>query len=611
MPLYACTTDDELRLSAVDPRLYDWLSLGPDDLLGKRWLVLIAPESHTDAVRYEDAVRADELVFPLSCSLLHADGGRQPFEVLIQAAPSGFRVALRPASHQDGDSTLAEARARRARAERFLSNIIESVADPIFVKDERHRWILLNEPMCAFMGRPRGELIGKTDYDFFPKAEADIFWAKDDEVFSRGGVSVNQESLSDAAGVTHTISTKKTVFTDDVGRKVLVGVIRDMTAEVEALESATAATRAKSAFVAMMSHEIRTPLNGVIGLADLLLGTELDAAQSEYARLIKSSGETLTALVSDVLDLARIEAGHLDLERSAFELEVFGRDTAELFRFDAQRKGLDLDVHIEEGLGWVEGDAARMGQVLINLLGNAIKFTAEGQVRLSMARADDAVTIAVSDTGIGIEPEIVGRLCEPFMQGEASIRRRFGGTGLGLSICCQLLAVMDSALEIESTPGEGSTFAFTVRMPSIEPPTDRRRQTGPLTPVRSARVLLVEDNPVNQRVARLMLEKLGQRVVVAENGPAALGALRQSRFDAVLLDCHMPGLDGFEVARRLRASEGENRAVPVIALTADVALETRERCREAGMDDFLSKPISQRRLAKALGRWLSPRRDVG
>ncbi len=603
MPSFVCHTDDALRLTTVDATLTERLGHAEAELLGQHWLALVAPESHPAALRYQDGALRGELQFPLVCTLKGEDGRRLPVELLFRATDRGFEMGLRSAA--DGDrSGLATARARFTRAERFLTSIIEAIADPIFVKDEQHRWILLNEPMCDFMGRPRAELIGKTDYDFFPKEEADVFWAKDDEVFADGGPSVNRESFSDADGVTHTISTKKAVFTDAAGHKVLVGVIRDMTSEVDALERAQAATQAKSAFLAMMSHEIRTPLNGVIGLADLLLSTTLDETQLHYARLIKRSGETLTALVSDVLDLARIEAGRLDLEHAPFDLVAFGHDTAELFRFDAERKGLAFTVDVPRELGWVEGDAARLGQVLVNLLGNALKFTGEGRVTLRIRRRDAAVEFTVEDSGIGIEPDVLEHLCEPFVQAEASIRRRFGGTGLGLSICRQLLDAMGSALRIDSTPGRGSIFGFTLDMPRIATPAATRPPTGPLAPLPQRRILLVEDNPINQQVARRMLEKLGQQVVVVDDGAAALEALAQTRYDAVLLDCHMPDIDGLEVTRRVRAGDGVNRDVPLIALTADAAAGTRAACLDAGMSDYLSKPIALRRLAGTLIHWL-------
>ncbi|MCA9537534.1 MAG: response regulator [Myxococcales bacterium] len=606
---FECTLDGDFQFVAVDERLCAWLGRKAEALLGQRLSALAPPEMQSVVLDYERAMAAGGRPWPVVFVAQRQDGVLRSLERLDEPRPGGgYRVRLRTtAGEAASDSALADAQAAQQQAETFLSSIIEAIADPIFVKDDQHRFVLLNGPMCDFLGHPRERLIGRSDYDFFPKEEADVFWQKDDEVFRDGGVVINEERLTDAAGVQHVIVTKKTTFTDARGRPTLVGVIRDMTEQVLALDAAREAARAKSVFVATMSHEIRTPLNGVIGLADMLLTTALDEQQLEFARLIKRSGTALLGVVSDVLDLAKIESGRLELEDEAFDVQALAHDCADLFRFEAERRGLKLGVHIApDAPAGARGDAGRIKQVLMNLLANAIKFTPEGSITVRLESVEGGVRFSVIDTGIGIDPAHRSRLFEPFTQADASTARQFGGSGLGLSICHHLCRAMGGSIEVDGTPGGGSTFRFDLplvvlaKAPVVEPERDKISFDLP-----RHRVLLVEDNLVNQRVGRRMLEMLGQEVDLAEGGRAAIGAMERSRYHLVLMDCHMPDLDGFETTRRIRAAGGWRGRVPIIALTADAVVGTREACAEAGMNDYLSKPISLARLATMLEEWLT------
>lgn len=378
------------------------------------------------------------------------------------------------------------------------------------------------------------------------------------------------------------------------------------------------ANRAKSEFLATMSHEIRTPLNGVIGTVDLLTGTNLDARQREWLSTIKNCGEGLLRLINDILDLSKIEAGQLRLEETPFVLPELAHEAAALFAGKAQSRAVGITCRIDEDLPRrVSGDPARLRQVLMNLIGNAVKFTERGAVLLLVEAggvdSEDRLLVrfTVSDTGIGIAPEAIERLFKPFAQANSSMNRRYGGTGLGLAICRRLVDAMGGQILVTSEPGQGSVFTFTIPLPRNDrTEVVRDPSTRLFGPISGKRVLLVEDNPVNQRVASAMLEKLGCNCVLAEDGQQALQRLRQEAFDVVLMDCQMPEMDGYEATRQHRAEEGSvpgRRRLPIIALTANAFQADRRKCLEAGMDDFLAKPVTLEALRRKLGEWVGGR----
>lgn len=378
----------------------------------------------------------------------------------------------------------------------------------------------------------------------------------------------------------------------------------------QARRTAEAASRAKGEFLAMMSHEIRTPLNGIIGFSDLLLSHSLPPEARECAAGIRASTETLLALVNDILDFSKIEAGKLEIERRPVNLRAQIEAVRLMFAGPAAAKNLSLEFTIAPDVPHeIFCDSTRLRQILVNLIGNALKFTPSGTIR-TQADYDGSrqkLILKITDTGIGMTPEQLAKLFHPFTQADASTARKFGGTGLGLTICHRLAELMGGSISVQSTPGQGTTFDVSL----IAPPCRPEHQTTPAASIslQGRRILAAEDNPVNQRVLELYLKKVGSSATIVPDGPSALAALQQNPpYDAILMDMRMPGWDGLETTRRIRSWEKETSRprTPILAFTADASPQDRAACLQAGMDDFLTKPLRGDELATALTRHLPP-----
>jgi PAS domain S-box-containing protein len=504
----------------------------------------------------------------------------------------------------------------------------------IYVKDKEGRFVTAND--AAQRARGAQNVAGKTDFDFLPRELAERVHEDEQVVLRSARPVVNREYLLERDGQRQWLSVTLVPVSDPDGATVaLVGLSHDITdrklAEEElrrAKEAAEAASRAKSAFLANMSHEIRTPMNGILGMTELALDTDLTREQRDYLNLVKTSAESLLAVINDVLDFSKIEAGRLDLNAIDFSLRDCLGDTMKALALRAQQKGLELTPHISPKVpDGLNGDPGRLRQIVINLVGNAIKFTEQGEVGAGVELGEASgepgageieLHFTVRDTGIGIPADKQQLIFGAFAQADPSTTRRFGGTGLGLTISSRLVEMMGGRIWVESEVGVGSTFHFTARLgrsqaspPRLcDPQEDLRgtsRSSDPLKDLPeppSLRVLLADDNVVNQTLVARMLEKRGHRVEVVSNGREAVAACAREAFDLVLMDVQMPEMDGFEATAAIRAREARTgRHTPIVALTAHAMKGDRERCEQAGMA-YVSKPLKPQEFFQVMGKVL-------
>lgn len=380
---------------------------------------------------------------------------------------------------------------------------------------------------------------------------------------------------------------------------------------------AESASEAKSAFLANMSHEIRTPLNGVLGMIAVVLESELSAEQCQQLQMVRHSGLVLQGILNDVLDISKIDAGKAVLEACDFDLQAALREVVALMMPQARQKGLDLSLSYANDLpDWFRADAGKIRQIALNFIGNALKFTANGSVAVMVDKVDASpgqvtVRIAVRDTGIGISNEQQARLFEKFIQADSSTTRKYGGTGLGLAICRRLAEMMGGTVGVISAPSMGSTFWTALPLtPIARPETSPTLETGETSPRRHwrGRMLVVEDNPINQKILARLLMRRGLTVATVSNGRDAVGMALKTRYSIIFMDCQMPEMDGYQATGEIRSQEGQRALprTPIVAMTANAMPGDRDLCLRAGMDDYVSKPLTVAELERVLSKWLTP-----
>ncbi len=518
-------------------------------------------------------------------------------------------------------------RALAAENEVRLRTVLETVGEVIFQTDWAGRMHFVNTAWGRITGFTHSDTVGQPLESFFHAEDAAAALPLLDAVRQGERSTTRFETRLRTAGTQRPWVSVQVRRRDNIGAldSGLIGTMTDISEQrqmidelVQARASAEAASEAKSAFVANMSHEIRTPMNGIIGLAQLTLEETLPDAVRHNLQMILGSAEHLLTIINDILDFSKIEAGRLEFADDSFDLAALLRSSLASFDLAAQRKGLQLALELDPRLPpQVRGDPARLRQVLMNLLGNAVKFTARGSVRLlgelgEIAAGHCALRVTVVDTGIGIAADKQAHIFEPFAQADASINRAYGGTGLGLTISRRLVEMMGGTLDFDSAPGQGSRFSFCARfalaesgsaaLPATASPPPATTPAAPATRTRSLNILVAEDNEINRRLMDSLLRKLGHQVSFAHDGTAAVQAFKDGRFDLVLMDMQMPVLDGIAATRAIRSHEQDSGATPtpIVALTANAMQGDRERCLAAGMDDYLAKPLRRAELERVL-----------
>jgi PAS domain S-box-containing protein len=614
----------------------------PDSLAS--WRETMHPDDRTHVTEaLKSSLKSDDALFDVEYRALRKDGqwiwintrGR------VQSRAGDF-TAIRMMGTIHDISERKRAQQILQEQEQRFRQIVNGASDIIYRTDDNGHFNFVNAAAERVLQMDARTLLGRHYLTLIRddlRGAAQEFYAE--QAAQQRANSYSEFPVITGSGEEIWLGQNVQVLADERGIIGFQGLARDITerkrmerALQDAHDRALDSARLKSEFLANMSHEIRTPMNGVIGLASLLQDTPLSPTQQAYVDGIRTSGDALLTVINDVLDSSKIEAGMLHIESIDFELHSMVESTLQMFAEPARRKQLGLSAVIDEDVpATVCGDPNRLRQVLTNLIGNAVKFTTEGSVGIrvsNMPRRGDLASIRfeVHDTGIGMTEDVLSRVFQPFVQADSSTTRRFGGTGLGLAISKRLVELMGGIIDVRSQVGLGSTFWFAVPLhtaaevihddrPILEAHTAGYEATSlpvwsdapvpqPVAhavPANGARILVVEDNRVNQAVARGMLEGLGYSVDLAGDGIEALEAIDRRSYDAVLMDCQMPRMDGFTATAEIRRRESSAARIPIIALTAYATEGERERCLDAGMDDYLSKPVTKPDLARVLARW--------
>jgi len=587
-------------------------------------------------VHPDDQQRHYEMCLPLMKKV----DARCRHEVRFVTMDGGFRwfeVYAWPALDERGNiigamGTLNDVTVRRDAEEKlreqlhFNQMLIETLPNPLFFKDREGRYLGVNKSWEAYFGVQREDCLGKRDNEFsadWPCSTA-LHQNSDVELLQHPGMQSYETSVGSGETQRDAVFYKATLLNMDGSVAGIIGIVTDISerkryenALEQSKELAEAASRAKSEFLANMSHEIRTPMNGILGMTEIALGTELDVQQREYLSMVKVSAESLLTIINDILDFSKIEAGKLTINEEDFDLRETLDGIVRSLAVRAKEKSLNLNCDVASNIPrFVRSDSVRVGQIVVNLIGNAIKFTDRGSVTakvvLDQVNAQGMqLLFEIRDTGIGIAAEKLAVIFESFSQADTSTTRKYGGTGLGLTISGRLAQMMGGRIWVESTPGQGSTFSFSLHCAFADQEAAAKKASQVIVAgtaageQRSGRILLAEDNLINQAVASNLLRQRGYDLTIANNGREVVECYQTAHFDIVLMDVQMPEMSGFEATAALRALQADSGShTPIIAMTAHAMQGDEQKCLEMGMDAYISKPIHSAKLYALLDRYL-------
>lgn len=613
-------TDDRGRWSFLNPAWEKLTGRSVNASLGRSFLHIVDPAARDRALRdfaplLEGAVGQCQV--ELRCR--RADGSALWCEVTAESEraadgrPISFSGTMRDISARKASEL------KLAESERRFRTIAEYATDIIMTSDQSSVCTYVSPSVHEILGYDPREIIGKRMIDFVHPDEVDERNSVRSALLGDPELSSSSRiRMRHANGKWLWMEAKSRLIDEDPKHPRILSVIRDVEtsklleeALVSARDAAEATAKAKNDFIAMISHEIRTPMTGILGMIDLLRETESASERARYVQILESSSRTLMRVLDDVLDVAKLDAGAVRIEAAAFDLRLLAATTVDLFRSGAAARGVSMSLAFDgPAPAYVLGDAARLQQILANLVGNAVKFTFEGSIVLRVRQeAGDLWSFRIADQGVGIAPEALATIFEPFSQADVSTTRRFGGTGLGLTIARRLVEAQGGALTVESVVGKGSTFAFTIPLPAASEPVEAMVDigVGPASGEGQPLSLLVaEDNAVNRLLIVTLLRRMGHRALTVDNGRLAVTAARQGGYDAILMDVQMPVMDGVEAARAIRALPAPNGTVPIIAITADPFAEDSDRLASVGFAAIIAKPIERAALVEALSR-IAPR----
>jgi len=619
------STDNKGNITFSSAKAAELTGYSGEQLLGMHFTSLVDPSCLDRVTRhYSDQITNG--IESTTLTFLIVTGDKEvkwveQFAVLLQdkGQPAGFQCMVKDVSYSKlMQLELEKSELKLKENQLWLQSILDNTTSLIYIKDLSGRYIMANRRFREVLNLTEDKIINRTDYDFSPKELADHYKELDDEVIRTGKSMEIEELITTVKGDRNLLLIKFPLLDGNNNVFGISGIATDITERVHYQQQLIAATKdaqeakgMQEIFLANMSHEIRTPMNGIQGMTNLVLDTDLTAPQKEFAEVIKRSVGNLLVIINDVLDFSKIRAGKLAIEKIDFRLQDVLDNVHAMFAHRVKKKGLLLQLQMDKDIpGQLKGDPYRLNQVLINLIGNAIKFTEQGSIKVQVSiqrrsREETVLLFTVADTGIGISRQSQPYIFESFSQAGLDISRRFGGTGLGLAICNQLLQLQGGTISVASMEGQGSTFTF--QIPYANSDSNRQTRDQSSSPsitdysqlLTGMRFLVAEDNEVNQQLVDHVLKKAGATVKLVGNGEEAIQYLQKdAAFDCIIMDLQMPVMDGYAATQHIRSVL--RLPIPIIAMTATAMIGEQVRCIEVGMNDYMTKPFEFTELYKRI-----------